>query len=197
MPTSTFHNLSEDKRKRIFCAAVEEFSNKRFNDVSINQIIKKAEIPKGSFYQYFEGKEDLYLYMMEKIEEEKREITHNIPVNQDADVFEIGMQKMKAAYEWGKIRPDYGRIGILMWSDNNEFVAKVRATTIEWTKKYIERDKERGLIKKDTNSNLVADMLITLLLNESFFSDLDDEEYFKKLNGVMKILKEGVSMPNK
>lgn len=193
MTTSTFNNLSSEKKKRIFDAAVEEFSNKLFNDASINQIIKKAEIPKGSFYQYFDGKEDLYLYMMGKIEDEKREITHSISFDQDADVFEIGMQKMKAAYEWGKLKPDYGRIGILMWSDNSEFVAKFRTSTIEWVKKYIERDKERGLIKPEANSNLVADMLITLLLNESFFSGLNDEEYFEKLDGVMKIFKEGVS----
>nr|WP_315025067.1 TetR/AcrR family transcriptional regulator [uncultured Aminipila sp.] len=194
MPTTTFKNLSEDKKKRIFNAAVGEFSNKRFNDASINQIIKRAEIPKGSFYQYFEGKEDLYMYMMGKIEEEKRQITHSISLDQDADVFEIGMQKMKAAYEWGKLKPDYGRIGVLMWRDNSEFVAKFRTTTIDWTKKYIERDKERGLIKPEANSNLVADMLITLLLNEGFFAGLNDKEYFEKLDGVMKILKKGVSL---
>lgn len=67
MPTSTFHNLNDDKKQRIFDAAVKEFSIRRFTDASINQIIKNAGIPKGSFYQYFNDKEDIYLYMMEKL----------------------------------------------------------------------------------------------------------------------------------
>ncbi|APM39840.1 TetR/AcrR family transcriptional regulator [Clostridium kluyveri] len=198
MPTSTFHNLNDDKKQRIFDAAVKEFSIRRFTDASINQIIKNAGIPKGSFYQYFNDKEDIYLYMMEKIENEKHEIMSHIKVlNTDADIFEIGMEEMKAALEWAKFRPDYSRIGILMWSDNSKFIARFRATTIESVKKNIESDKERGLIKPEADSDLVADILITLILNESFFAGLDEDKYLKKLNDTIKILKEGIAVTKK
>ena len=69
MPTATFFNLPEEKRNRIFNAAVEEFAGFRFSDASINRIVKAAGIPRGSFYQYFDGKEDLYLHILEKIGE--------------------------------------------------------------------------------------------------------------------------------
>ena len=35
-----------------------------FDDVSINQIIKIADIPRGSFYQYFEDKQDMLQYLL-------------------------------------------------------------------------------------------------------------------------------------
>lgn len=64
MPTSTFFNLPPPKRDRLLRAAVEEFSQKSFHDVSINQIIQSAEIPRGSFYQYFADKTDLFRYIL-------------------------------------------------------------------------------------------------------------------------------------
>lgn len=60
MPKSTFFKISEEKQKRILEAAKNEFSNVPYSRVSINKIIKNAEIPRGSFYQYFDGKEDLF-----------------------------------------------------------------------------------------------------------------------------------------
>jgi TetR/AcrR family transcriptional regulator len=62
MPKDTFFNLDEAKRNRIFEAAVDEFSQRRFSEASINQVVKNAGISRGSFYQYFQNKEDLYLY---------------------------------------------------------------------------------------------------------------------------------------
>ncbi len=58
MPKSTFYNLSDEKKSRIFEAALQEFSVKTFSQASLNQIIKNADIPRGSFYQYFDNKEE-------------------------------------------------------------------------------------------------------------------------------------------
>ncbi|WP_282709251.1 TetR family transcriptional regulator [Ligilactobacillus sp. Marseille-Q7487] len=62
MPKQTFFNISPEKKQRLLAAACKEFSQVSFNDASINRIIKEAQIPRGSFYQYFEDKQDLYLY---------------------------------------------------------------------------------------------------------------------------------------
>ena len=64
MPSSTFFRLPEEKRQRLMDAAHQEFQRVRFNDVSINRIIQQARIPRGSFYQYFTDKDDLFRYLM-------------------------------------------------------------------------------------------------------------------------------------
>lgn len=64
MPRETFFRLSAEKKSRITDAAGKEFFSKPYSRTSINQIIKDADIPRGSFYQYFEDKKDLFLYVI-------------------------------------------------------------------------------------------------------------------------------------
>lgn len=67
MPSETFLRLPEEKRTRFLNAAWAEFTRARFADASINQIIRKASIPRGSFYQYFLDKDDLCAYLLEEV----------------------------------------------------------------------------------------------------------------------------------
>ena len=64
MPRSTFCRLAPEKQERLLEAATREFSRRSFAEASINQIIKDAGIPRGSFYMYFDDKEDLFCYVM-------------------------------------------------------------------------------------------------------------------------------------
>ena len=61
MPYETFFNLPEEKRQTIFDILLEEFAENDYNSVSISRIVNRAGIAKGSFYQYFEDKKDLFL----------------------------------------------------------------------------------------------------------------------------------------
>lgn len=65
MPSTTFFNLPQPKRTRLLQAAREEFSHVPYDEVSINRIIHAAGIPRGSFYMYFQDKEDLFRYLLE------------------------------------------------------------------------------------------------------------------------------------
>ncbi|WP_461213387.1 TetR family transcriptional regulator [Lacticaseibacillus sp. GG6-2] len=66
MPKSTFFRLPEAKRDRLIKAAYAEFTRAPFNEASISNIIKDAGIPRGSFYQYFEDKADIFYYLLER-----------------------------------------------------------------------------------------------------------------------------------
>ena len=59
MIKKTFYNLPYEKRKRITDAVIKEFMERPNEKVSINRIIKTAEISRGSFYQYFDDNVDL------------------------------------------------------------------------------------------------------------------------------------------
>ena len=51
---STFERLPEEKKDRILQAARAEFIRNPYEKTSINRILSEAEVPKGSFYQYFD-----------------------------------------------------------------------------------------------------------------------------------------------
>lgn len=65
MPKQTFMNLPEDKRQWILECAIDEFSEHGYSGASISRLVSAAKIAKGSFYQYFEDKEDLYAYLLD------------------------------------------------------------------------------------------------------------------------------------
>lgn len=66
MPKQTFFNLPENKRALLIEAAEKEFTRVPLFEASIANIIKTANIARGSFYQYFEDKEDLYFYLLDQ-----------------------------------------------------------------------------------------------------------------------------------
>ncbi|MBR0599316.1 TetR/AcrR family transcriptional regulator [Sinanaerobacter chloroacetimidivorans] len=195
MPTNTFYNLSGEKKDRIFDAALQEFSIRTFSQASLNQIIKNAGIPKGSFYQYFDNKEDLYLYMLEEVSKEKTEILSHIEgMDPDADVFEVIERRTREFLERGKVKPGYVEAAMLMEIDNSEFIRKIRKSSADRYVKMAERDKARGLIKPEVDSELVINMISTFNLNEYFRNGSDKERYLKNLGDAIKMIKEGVCL---
>ena len=73
MPKQTFLNLPESKKQKILEAAKNEFSRVSVTEASINNIITEANIARGSFYQYFENKQDLFGFMLSKANEKVKE----------------------------------------------------------------------------------------------------------------------------
>jgi len=57
--------LPKEKRLRILKAAKKEFSRVPLDKAVIANIVKDADIPRGSFYQYFENIEDLFVYLLQ------------------------------------------------------------------------------------------------------------------------------------
>jgi AcrR family transcriptional regulator len=88
MPKQTFFNLNQNKKDKIIKVSFEEFSRLPFEDVSINVIVKEANISRGSFYQYFEDKSDLYSYTFtEKIKDKIDRMSEYVKMN-NGDIFD-------------------------------------------------------------------------------------------------------------
>ena len=101
MPTSTYYNLNPIKKERIENAVKKEFSRVPLIDMSVKNIVNDANIARGSFYQYFETREDLIKYILEK-EFEKEEVRFlKLLGETNKDIFEtayrylVGMIEMQ------------------------------------------------------------------------------------------------------
>lgn len=87
-PFPTFLNLPREKQDRIFRVALNEFGDKGYQGASINAMIKDLGIAKGSIYQYFSGKDGLFLFVftrtMETVKDHLRSIrdrSHDNPLS--------------------------------------------------------------------------------------------------------------------
>ncbi|KUK10884.1 MAG: Transcriptional regulator, TetR family [Clostridia bacterium 41_269] len=57
----------EEKKRRILDAAAKVFSKKGFHKAKIEEIAKEAGIGKGTIYEYFASKEELFKEMLSSI----------------------------------------------------------------------------------------------------------------------------------
>ena len=88
MPKATFFFIYlKKKKKRLLEAARVEFSRVPLKDASIANIVKIAGIPRGSFYQYFEDKEDLYFYYFETVRRDSSRDMIQLMKEADGDLF--------------------------------------------------------------------------------------------------------------
>ena len=88
MPKKTFYNLPEEKRNKIIEAAKEEFSRVPVHEASIKNIVENSGIARGSFYQYFDSKEDLFDVVFEELGKFKEYISGQLK-QEKIDLFDF------------------------------------------------------------------------------------------------------------
>ena len=63
--TETFAKIDPEKRARILEASLQEFAEHGYAQASINRVVQRCAIAKGSIFQYFSSKEGLFAYVFE------------------------------------------------------------------------------------------------------------------------------------
>lgn len=63
MPTGTWDRLPQARRAAVIAAAEQEFAERGFSRGSLNTIAREAGVSKGSLFQYFEDKADLFAHL--------------------------------------------------------------------------------------------------------------------------------------
>jgi AcrR family transcriptional regulator len=66
MPRATWENLEQPRRDRVLHAAMAEFGRRGYSGGSLNVIAREAGVAKGSLFQYFEDKFDLFAHVAEQ-----------------------------------------------------------------------------------------------------------------------------------
>lgn len=78
MPKETYFGLSEKKRERVYKACLNEFQTHSFHEAKVMHIVKALNIPRGSFYQYFEDLKDCYFYVLSEETVEIHDLFFNL-----------------------------------------------------------------------------------------------------------------------
>ena len=86
MPSTTFLNLSDEKQEAFISAAKKAFSEHLLPDVKISQIVQEANIARGSFYAYFDSKEELYGYLLSKYQNSLTELLKELLSKENGDL---------------------------------------------------------------------------------------------------------------
>ena len=107
MPSSTFLNLPAEKQEKLLEAATRGFSHRPFNEASINQSIKEAGIPRGSFYMYCRDKEDLFRYLLKGYVDQLFMLLEEFLLRNGGDIF----QALLDLYDYVQAKIDNQHLG--------------------------------------------------------------------------------------
>jgi AcrR family transcriptional regulator len=193
MPKTTFFNLPDKKQKSIISAAIDEFSKASYNSASINQICKNSNIAKGSFYQYFTDKLDLYVYIITLAIEEKIKFFSSVLTEfQSLSLLEQIRMLFVKGVEFAKLYPLYAALGEQFSKENDEIA--VSAVLKEGYKqseslfmKMIDKAKSKGEINKNVDSYALNIMLQSMNNSVSEFmknkyGEVNYEKYDEDVN---------------
>ncbi|CEO21218.1 TetR/AcrR family transcriptional regulator [Paraclostridium sordellii] len=120
----TFENLSEEKKLRIINSAIEEFANKGYKRSTVDNIVSKAGISKGSIFQYFKNKERLYLYICDY---QIKIITDEVfkqKENNGNDFFKLYKQAARVKFKILKKNPYIFKFFKTLYSDDSQVAQK-------------------------------------------------------------------------
>ena len=201
MPKQTFFNLDDKKKNRIIEAAIDEFSKNNFHKASVTNIIDKADIASGSFYQYFEGKEDLFKYIVEIISRRKLEyIDQEILINPaQLSFFEFLREVYRGGIEFAKENPRLVSIGDELMNSNCEVCSQIREelkpTSHQFFIKILKNAVERGDVKEDIDIEFTAKFLtnINYSLGDFIYNDSGlSEDAMDVIDVLINIIENGI-----
>ena len=172
MPRQTFFNLPEDKRNLIIDLALDEFSNYDYKNASISRIVNRAGIAKGSLYQYFEDKRDLYLYLVEISGQAKMEyLRSSRPVDSNMDFYTHLRWLFSAGIRFGLENPRLSQVGYRMLNSENpvrsENFKNLNQTALVFYKDLVTNGQQRGDINPGLDLGLCALILSAMLTHLS------------------------------
>ncbi len=180
MPTATWRNLPADKRSRITEVAMQEFGARGFSSGSLNVIAKQAGIAKGSLFQYFEDKLDLFVAICEAgaVDVEAAVLAG---VDPDAPLFDNVRDIVARWLAYYRGHPTHRRIA---HATANEIDPAARAAVRRATNAHydaalrpmVRAAKARGELRADVDEALVLSFLTVVLrhLNSAPFDPAGD-----------------------
>jgi len=182
MPRDTFFNLPEDKRNSICAVAVKEFAEYSFDQASINRIVSKSGIAKGSFYQYFEDKQDLFLYLARMAGEAKAGYISPLMRNpEEHDFFTLLRELYVSGIQFAAEHPEYAAISKNLLENKDgplyrELMAQNLPSAYEFFETLLESAVAKGEVREDIDTKMLAYMLVPM--NAHFV-----EYYMKQVAG--------------
>ena len=161
MPKPTFFNLPEDKRDLILEMAIEEFASNDYESASISQIVARAGIAKGSFYQYFEDKRDLYFYLVELAAEEKRRfLAAHPPPDPKMNLFDYMRWLLRVGLTFELSRPKLGWVAFraihVERPFGDEVLDHVQRSALDYYRSLLQMGVEQGSVDPEIDMDMAV-----------------------------------------
>lgn len=193
----------QNKRQQILDAAYVVFSRKGYHRATVDEIIALADTGKGTVYNYFTNKEQLFYTLIKERSTPFEMILENIVTSPEQPLEKIETI-IKAFLEFYKENADLWRVvmyevrglGVEGYTNfTHEQQAKYQAWfchTIGTIEKVLIEGKEKGVIVEKCNANRVAHSLFSVIVT-SVFRNFVGDDVGEIAHGITEFLLYGVA----
>ena len=200
MPKTTYFNLPIEKQNRIMDAIMDEFGRHTYEHINLSNIVRDSEIPRGSFYQYFIDKDDVFKHLNQEIQ--KLKYAYFGPLfqnNADISFFDRLEQILLLSFGFAIKYPKISKIGQkLSESDfyrTHPLALKSLEMAYQTFESWIKSDIDKGLLRRDIDAFEVAKICVRLVNQPVNYEDLSDDKILQNKNEIkalIDILKKGI-----
>lgn len=192
---------SFEKRQELIEIAIMEFSEKGYEKASLNKILKKVGISKGTFYYHFRNKEELYMYLIEVLIEKKKDFfTSNV------NMLEIGKDFFSQLKSMSKMGIQFAKENVYIGKFSESFM-KEKGNEIyrKALKRYNFKDNDNyvklmvnngigsGEIRSDIPSGFVSNVVGYILTNIVEIAEISDiKDYEVSIKYLFEFLENGL-----
>lgn len=206
----TFENLPDAKRDRITRAAVEEFGRAGYAAASINAIVSRLGIAKGSIFQYFGDKKGLFLFVFGQATDMVKDYLRTVrEETADQDLFTRLEATLVAGLMFLDRHPQMYRLYIKMLFEDalpfrDEIMGSLRRYSFKYLRGLLSDARDRGETPPDLDLDQAAfllDAIMDRFLQTRTLPHLDaglglsggsGEEARRWISGVVGLLRRGL-----
>ncbi len=208
--TNKFTQLADSKQKSIIDASVYEFANNGFKNASVNKIVEKAGISKGSLFNYFKSKNLLFDHIYQIALREVKTYLAKVRNESEYDDFFTRFSKViNSGITFINKHPRLARIYFrLLNSDDSPhgkaIIKKLHSEAIRYLTDFVETGIERNELRSTLNPTTVAFLMESILnriLQVHYLEIIDTKSDLLKnnnnwINEIVDTLKVGLSIYN-
>lgn len=161
--------MKQDTKQKIIQAGAQIIHRKGYNHTGIQEVLKAAGVPKGSFYFYFKNKEDFGLHVIDFFNNMLLEMVEPVindksvsPVQRLEKLFDLFIEMFKTLnYTCGC---PIGNLSQEMGDLSPAFSAKLTESVklmVQMYKDILDEAKDKGQINKRINTRETADFIVS------------------------------------
>lgn len=168
MPKPTFFRLPADKRERFVAEALEEFARHPYDQASVSAIVERLGIAKGSVYQYFNSKRDLFEWLILEAGKRRRAWAEELNLSPEVPYFERLRELYRVGLEHWRDEPLWNRLRLRMLEPSRDetleaFRQEITRLAHEGLKTDLEQAQRDGWVRADLDLDVVTHLVMGTL----------------------------------
>ena len=179
--SQTFLNLPKDKRERITAVAVNEFADRGYAGASINRMIERLQIAKGSVFQYFGDKDGMFMYVFEVAMEMVKGYLRDVrDASREDDIFARLDRTLTAGIAFVKAHPRVYALYLRIQFDQttpfrDKILKTLRQYSLAYLRSLLQDARDKGELRTDVDLDQAAFLLDAVM--DRFLQSLSMEHF--------------------